>query len=109
MINITLFTDASGKRIGVEANGHAGYAKRGSDIVCSAVSALTINLVNSLAELTKQHFDSEADENGRIRILFREETTAEALLLLDSYMLGVRRIQSDYGKQYLRIKTREVK
>lgn len=109
MINITLFTDRSGKHIGMEASGHAGYARKGSDIICAAVSALTINFVNSLEKLTGQSFESEADEEGRIRVIFKEETEPEAALLLDSYMLGVRSVLEDYGKQYIRIKTREVK
>ena len=32
----------------IEVKGHAGYAKRGEDIVCAAISVLTINTINSI-------------------------------------------------------------
>ena len=35
--------------------GHAGYAKRGRpDILCAAISALTIGTINSLEELARE-------------------------------------------------------
>ena len=33
---------------GLTVDGHAGYAKTGNDIICTAVSVLTQNLVNSV-------------------------------------------------------------
>ena len=38
--------------IGFHVEGHAGYADYGQDIVCSAVSVLVINCINSIDELT---------------------------------------------------------
>ena len=35
------------------SKGHAGYAEEGQEIICAAVSALVINTVNSLEQLTK--------------------------------------------------------
>ena len=34
--------------VGFETLGHAGYAKRGEDIICSATSVLVINTINSI-------------------------------------------------------------
>ena len=34
-------------------DGHAGYAVAGSDIICAAVSALYLNLMNSIEELSE--------------------------------------------------------
>ena len=40
----------SGKaNIGFECSGHAGYAEFGEDIVCSALSAMTMLIVNAIA------------------------------------------------------------
>ena len=41
------------RRDGVRIIGHARYAEIGKDIVCSAVSILYQNLVESMQELTK--------------------------------------------------------
>ena len=43
---------------GIKMQGHACRSVNGQDIVCSAISALTCNLINSLEELT---------DNGRER------------------------------------------
>ena len=37
--------------VGFECLGHSGFARRGKDIVCSAISTLTINTVNSLEKI----------------------------------------------------------
>ena len=41
MIRVTLRRDAEGRLRGFDVRGHSGYAAKGSDIVCAAVSALT--------------------------------------------------------------------
>ena len=42
MIHITLWQNEKEEIIAFEVDGHAGYGEEGWDIVCSAVSALTI-------------------------------------------------------------------
>lgn len=39
--------------VGFQVSGHAGYAEYGKDIVCSAVSVLSINAINTLEEILK--------------------------------------------------------
>ncbi|MCL2741937.1 MAG: ribosomal-processing cysteine protease Prp [Oscillospiraceae bacterium] len=50
MIDVTVLT-SGGSPIGVEIRGHAGYAPKGGDIVCAAVSALGYTLVNALIRI----------------------------------------------------------
>ena len=50
MIRAILY-HAGGHYTGFSAKGHSGYAEEGSDIVCAAVSSLTITCVNSLEAL----------------------------------------------------------
>ena len=50
MINVSLFEDSNKNVVGFEVSGHAEYADPGMDIVCSAVSALTITVINSVEE-----------------------------------------------------------
>ena len=42
----------NGNITGFHMEGHAGYADRGSDIVCASISVLAINCVNSIEEFT---------------------------------------------------------
>ncbi len=94
---------------GLEVKGHAGFAESGKDIVCAAVSVLTINLVNSLEEFTDDPFKGSMDEKkGIIKLDFSETPSKEAELLLKSYELGINGIFSEYGKDFLNIKIRRV-
>ena len=52
MINVIVYKDVKGLIEGFSLKGHAGYAEYGSDIVCSAVSMLTINTLNSFLRTT---------------------------------------------------------
>ena len=36
----------------MEVKGHAGYDEYGKDIVCAAVSVLTVNMANSVEKFT---------------------------------------------------------
>ncbi|WP_333683544.1 ribosomal-processing cysteine protease Prp, partial [Enterocloster lavalensis] len=62
MIQVTIFRDSeeSGDVFtGVELSGHAGYAESGRDIVCAAVSALVLNMANSVEAFTEDGFEGE--------------------------------------------------
>lgn len=50
MINISVAHNEDNCSIVIE--GHAGYAEPGRDIICAAVSALYLHLMNSIEELT---------------------------------------------------------
>ena len=50
MIKATIFRNNADELVGFEISGHAGFAERGQDIVCAAVSFLATTVVNSLEE-----------------------------------------------------------
>ena len=107
IITITQSSDGNYKEI--ECKGHAGYAEYGEDIVCAALSVLTINTVNSIKQLTEDKikvFESEND--GIIRMTFKDTPSKEADLLLKSFELGVKGISDQYGSKFLNIKFRRV-
>ena len=88
---------------GFSSKGHAGYAEEGYDIICAAVSALTVNAVNSIEKYTEDAFKLEA-KDGMIRWKFTElPISKEAALLMDSLILGLYDIQENYGKKYIKI------
>lgn len=75
--------------------GHAGYAERGKDIVCAAVSALTITLENAMGALAdvpvvkKQYIR----EDPRIYLPVPSDKTD---LLIEAYKIGVEGLQEAY-------------
>jgi len=106
MTTITFFKDDSDNFIGFEANGHAGYSKSGKDIVCSAISAITLNLVNSVDELTEARYSFEQNAiTGYMKLLIEDNNSADVQLLFKSSQLGLISIQEDYSK-YLKLTNR---
>lgn len=94
---------------GFESSGHAGYAQEGEDIVCSAVSALTINAVNSIETFTEDDYVVEqAEDGGFLRVRFDNVLSDRASLLMDSLVLGIESIEADYGKEYITLLIEEV-
>lgn len=84
--------------------GHSGYADRGFDIVCSAVSALAINCVNSIEELTDDAFSvGQDEERGMLDFQMDGISSRETQLLLQSMVIGVSGISEMYGKQYVTV------
>ncbi len=81
--------------------GHAGYAERGKDIVCAAVSALAQGLVHSLSVLTDDEISAEV-ESGHIRMEY-ENLSEQGKLLIDSFFIAVSDIQDAYGEEYVQI------
>lgn len=98
-------TYGTGNRItGFELTGHAGYGIEGEDIVCAAVSVLTISTVNSLEQLAKVELDIDERplEGGYLRVGLKTDND-EAQLLLASLRLGLADIAQQYRK-YIRFK-----
>ena len=101
---ITIEIRKSGNEyIGFSSKGHAGYAEEGYDIICAAVSVLTVNTINSIKKFTDDAFKAEAAD-GMVRWKFTEiPLSKEANLLMDSLVLGLKDIQENYGKKYIKI------
>ena len=101
---ITIEIRKSGNEyVGFSSKGHAGYAEEGYDIICAAVSVLTVNTINSIDKFTEDAFKAEAAD-GMVRWKFTEiPLSKEANLLMDSLVLGLKDIQENYGKKYIKI------
>ena len=92
---------------GFQLTGHAEYAERGEDILCSAVSALAINTVNSIEELTSDHLIAEV-KDGYLRAKVRGEVSQASHILIKSLQIGLCEIYKEYGDEYIRIFFKEV-
>ena len=110
MTTITFTKSSTDSYKRVECSGHAGFADSGEDIVCAAISVLTINLINSLEKFTEDLFNLDQNEDdGYISISFEHDPSKDADLLLRSFELGVNSIFQEYGKKFLNIKFRRDK
>ena len=86
--------------------GHAGFDKFGKDIICSAVSVLVENTVNSISFFTKDVFDCNySEDSARIQFKIVGDVSPESRLLLKSLLLGITSIhtktEEECSEQYL--------
>ncbi len=108
MITFTVWKSGHQHR-GFLSEGHAEYAEEGADIVCAAVSALTLNAVNSIEAFTDDPFQAEqAEDGGYLKVTFPEPLSAKASLLMDSLVFGIQNIETEYGNDYITLLFREV-
>lgn len=78
----------------IHVSGHANTAPRGTDIVCSAVSALTFTLIEGLKNIARIG-PYESIEPGNICIEWQEiNDTGKALV--DTWFLGICGIAAEY-------------
>ncbi len=112
MINVTVFVDSEHHYRRIELLGHAGLAddyQEGQELVCSAVSALTLNMANSVEHFTEDQFTAEEDEeSGLFRFHFTGDISSEATLLMNSLVFGLENIEEAYGEPYIKIRFKEV-
>lgn len=92
--------------LGFQTNGHAYFAPSGQDIVCAAVSMISIQTVNAIEALTTSVVTAEV-KDGCLTCRLQTDSP-EAQLLFQSYELGLNMILQEYGAQYIQIEYREV-
>ena len=109
MTTVTVYQTEEGVYKGFTCSGHAGFAEAGSDIVCAAISILVINTINSIEQFGRQKFTCRQDaENGKISFELQSAPTGETKLLLDSMLLGLKEVEKQYHKKYLKLHFKEV-
>ena len=110
MTTVVIKRDRTGAYRGFSCTGHAGYARRGRpDIVCAAVSALTIAAVNSLEELAGEKLKVLQDEAaGFLSCDFESVLQERSSFLMDSLAFSLENISREYGERFLQVKYEEV-
>jgi len=74
----------------------------GESYVCSAVSMLVINTINSIEALTGQQFDYDYDTNGGfIKLSLQGPRDSGASILLDAMLLGLRSVHEQYPDEII--------
>ncbi|MDQ7863244.1 ribosomal-processing cysteine protease Prp [Peribacillus frigoritolerans] len=105
---IKVVFDAPQERIAsFTLSGHANFAKKGSDIVCAGVSAVSFGAVNAIMSLTDVEPEIEQGREAAIfaapfRGIFSPESEEKVQLLLNGMLISLQTIERDYGK-YMKI------
>ena len=111
MTTIEIVKDKNGSYRQIICMGHAGYAKQGEDIVCSAISVLVISATNALEGLAGERFKETAnEETGFMMFEFSKEVPLQekSVFLLDALVYSLEALSKEYGKKYLQVKFKEV-
>ena len=109
MTVVDIFKDKEGRYEYFECYGHADdNAEEGEDLICAAISMLTINTINSLEELAKADITyAAAEDGGELSCRFASPPDEKAALLVDSMVLGLQSVRDTYGGEYLAINFKE--
>lgn len=92
----------------VKMSGHAEAGPYGYDIVCAAVSALSIGTVNSLSEIAKIPLEvvSADDSGGYLEFTIPSDISRKQMetgqILLESLLLSLKSIEEEY-QEYVSI------
>ena len=109
MTKLVVFKDGE-HFIGFECVGHSGYAQHGEDIVCAAVSALTMHTLNALTDVVGIQVGFEVAEAYLECILpsdLSDEDAKSAKVLMDALYLSLDNLQKQY-ETYITITELEV-
>lgn len=104
MIQAQFKRNSSQEIISFQLTGHAEAGPYGSDVVCAAVSALSINAINSIEALAGFEPIVEVDEidGGFLSMeVIRSITEAQgniAQILLESLLLGLKNIEEEHSE-----------
>ena len=94
MTKVTIYKNVKNECVGFKAFGHAGYAEAGEDIVCAAISILTINTMNAIETFTNAKASLQMDEEQGF-MEYKVEPTKETTLLLATMVLGLQAMEDD--------------
>ena len=108
MTEVIFTQNADHKITGFISRGHAGFARRGKDVVCAAISVLTINAVNSIEKIAKAEADVVQDKKGgQISFRLLSEPDDKTETILRSLILGLKGVVADYGGRYCKVTIEE--
>ena len=79
----------------ITVSGHAGYADKGHDIVCAAVSVLVNTLVESMEEVTRGQLDC-IQRDGFTQIVYWPWFDDGVQVLIRAFFIGVGGVAAAY-------------
>lgn len=106
MVSVIIKRNKEGKLYSLRASGHADYAEKGNDIICAAVSVLTINTANSIEALTDDEIISNMNYEEIILDFELKTVSEKSSLLMEAMLFGLKGIEEE-NKEYLSVKVEE--
>jgi uncharacterized protein YsxB (DUF464 family) len=110
MIKSSFKRNDAGQIVSFEVTGHAEAGPYGSDVVCAAVSALTISTVNGIDALAgfEPIVETNDDEGGYLYVEVlsnaNQEQTNIAQILLENLLLGLQAVEQE-NLEFIQVKT----
>lgn len=102
MVTVTFYRRADDRRITqFVIAGHANFAKHGRDIVCAAISAISVGTVNAVEELVGLELPASMKDgwlSSTIPQLDDVTHNQQVQLLLESMRVMLTTIETSYGK-----------
>ena len=104
MVEVKLLLSQGKNLVGIQSRGHSGFAERGSDVVCAAVSVLMQALVFGVSEVAKLKSASiHVNESiPVIRVTWPENECGKIALLTQTISQSLKIIARDNPK-YVKI------
>ena len=106
---IAVFKKNSNKIVSVNLSGHAESVDEGYDMVCSAVSSVSLTVANGITEVLHIKPDISL-EDGFLSMDFNRlslEDIDKCQILLETMLIGMKSIETNYG-DYIRVELEEV-
>ena len=79
----------------IKISGHAGYDVSGKDIVCAAVSSITITTINALIRLDENAIDYVQNDDLTVIVKKHDEVTS---VLIQNMIDLLQELEKDYKK-----------
>ncbi|MBE6064651.1 ribosomal-processing cysteine protease Prp [Clostridium cochlearium] len=106
---IAIFKKKCGNIISFNIKGHANSVEEGYDLVCCAVSAISITIANGITEIAKVN-SSIHMEDGFLNLDLENnslEHIKKCQMLMETMVLGLKSIERNYS-EYINVKIEEV-
>lgn len=92
-----VFYRSNGSLCGFDVSGHAGYAEKGNDIVCAAVSSAVMMTVNAITDILNVECDLKVLDD-EIKLMFDDECFYCACSFLEALKLHLNMLSEDYSE-----------
>ncbi|MEG2353694.1 MAG: ribosomal-processing cysteine protease Prp [Clostridium sp.] len=108
MTEIT-FRRLNKKIVSFNIDGHSGYGEEGSDIICAAISAISLTIVNGIQVIQKMRIKPTV-KDGFLSLditNLSDKEINDCQILMETMLLGFKSVEIEYD-EYVIVKEEEV-
>lgn len=104
-----VFEKKKGCIVSFDVKGHANSVDEGYDMICSAVSAISLAIANGITEVVKVNADITMKDGFLSLDLSNQsdEHIHNCQVLMETMMLGLKSVEKSYG-EYIKVLVEEV-